>query len=156
MKPVSYVMEVKAPIEKVFFLVGNDEMHKKWMEGLEETVYLNKLDRENPLGTKFKQKMKEAGRVQEYVGEVIAYEKPQLIGVKIYHKFFTAEVYYRLANCGDSTMLNYSVNMKKGHSATKVFGLLIHGLTKKILKKHMMKLKMLAESHPIGERPYHK
>lgn len=67
---------VNAPIEKTFSLVDDAEKLKLWMDGLMDTEYTSPSDPANPLGTTFRQKIKEGGRVTEYEGEVTATRSP--------------------------------------------------------------------------------
>lgn len=73
---VTYSQEIVAPIDRVFDLIDDDQKIKLWMDGLEETIYPEGLDREQAVGTTFKQRIREGGRVVEYDGEVTAYDRP--------------------------------------------------------------------------------
>ncbi|NIN68580.1 MAG: SRPBCC family protein, partial [Anaerolineae bacterium] len=53
-------------------------------------------NREQPIGTKFTQRIREGGRITEYEGEVTAYEKPYHLGVRIGSPQFSVDVDYRL------------------------------------------------------------
>jgi uncharacterized protein YndB with AHSA1/START domain len=142
---LTYSMEMRAPVEKAFSLVEDPEKLKLWMDGLQDTTYLNGHDPHNPQGAKFKQKIKEGGRVAEYDGEVIAYQKPHLLGVRIGNKHFAVDVHYRFAAVTGGTRLDYSCDLHKTSLLTWVMGFLFGWLTKRILRKQMRKFKELAE-----------
>src|SRR5262245_17986770 len=141
----NYSMEVKAPIDKLFEYVDDKEKMKLWMDGLEETTYVTQRDPANPVGTKFKQKIREGGRVQEYDGEVLAYEKPKRIAVRIGNKMFDAIADYRFTPTHDGTRLDYTCEVTCHHWLARVMKVLFGWFMKRILRKQMAKLKELAE-----------
>jgi len=142
---VTYSMEVKAPIDKLFSYVEDKEKMKLWMEGLEETVYTTPLDLTNPVGTKFKQKIREGGRVQEYDGELLAYEKPKHLAVRIGNKHFQAMADYRFTPTHDGTRLDYTCDVNCHSWIARMMSVLFGWFMKRILRKQMAKLKELAE-----------
>src|ERR1051325_6477971 len=90
-----YTLFINAPVEKVFGLVDDEKNLKRWMAGLEEVVFPEGYDRAKTVGTKFKQRIKEGGRINEYDGEVVAYSKPHHLAIVIGNKQFTVHVDYR-------------------------------------------------------------
>jgi uncharacterized protein YndB with AHSA1/START domain len=141
----TYSMDVNAPIEKVFNCVEDTEKMKLWMDGLEETTYVTPRDLANPVGTKFKQKIREGGRVQEYDGEVLAYEKPKLLAVRIGNKYFHAIAEYRFTPTHNGTRMDYNCDVTCHHWFFRIMMVLFSWFTKRILRKQMTKLKALAE-----------
>src|SRR5262252_4650646 len=117
-------VEMKAPIDKVFECVEDTDKMKQWMDGLEETIYTSERDPANPVGTKFKQKIREGGRVQEYDGEVLAYEKPKHLAVRIGNKMFAAVADYRFTPTHDGTRLNYTCELTCHHWIARFMKLL--------------------------------
>jgi uncharacterized protein YndB with AHSA1/START domain len=105
---IRHSLDIDAPIEKVFALVDDPERIKLWMKGLEETVYPTPPNRENPVGTRFKQRIREGRRVAEYDGEVTAYDKPTHLAVRIGNEKFLFDVDYRLSDLGGRTQLDYT------------------------------------------------
>jgi uncharacterized protein YndB with AHSA1/START domain len=145
---ITYRMDLKAPIEKAFDLVDDPEKLKLWMDGLVETRYLSEPDPHNPVGAKFKQKIKEGGRIVEYDGEVTAYQKPKHLAVRIGNKHFAVDVDYRFTPTADGTRLDYACSMHNPGLLARVMGFLFGWLTRRILRKHMTKFKELAEQTP--------
>ncbi len=145
MKDITYTIEIQAPIETVFHCINDNEKQKIWMEGLQETKYPEGLDLDNPIGTKFIQKIKEGGRVIEYKGEVIAYDEPTLCAVQIGNNSFSVKAFYELSKTEEGTRLDYRAEMGTANLLTKVMGFLFSGMTKRILHKQMMNLKRLSE-----------
>jgi uncharacterized protein YndB with AHSA1/START domain len=141
----TYSMEVNAPIEKFFDCVEDTEKMKLWIDGLEETVYTTERDPANPVGTKFKQKIREGGRVQEYDGEVLAFEKPKYLAVRIGNRYFQANVDYRFTPIPEGTRLDCTCEITCHNWFVRVTAFMFGWLTKRILRKQMAKLKELAE-----------
>ncbi|MDF2646679.1 MAG: hypothetical protein K0Q73_2484 [Paenibacillus sp.] len=143
---LTFTQDIKAPIEKVFACADEEEKQKLWMEGLVGTEYIGKYDPNQPVGTKFKQKIKEGGRVQEYDGEVTAYEKPRLLGVKLFNKMFSVDVRYRFTEISGGTRMQYDCELTFHHWIARLMGSLFGWFTKRIFRKQMQAFKSLAES----------
>jgi uncharacterized protein YndB with AHSA1/START domain len=148
--PITYQLDIVAPIGMVFEQIDDDEKLKLWMEGLEETIYPQGRDPHNPLGTCFIQKIREGGRVGEYTGEVIAYEKPTRLAIDIGNSQFTMRVDYRLSPTPVGTRLDYSVETIKATWLVRLLGKIFSGFTRRLLDRQMKKLKELAESQPLS------
>lgn len=142
----SYSIDINAPQDVAFECVDNDDEVKKWVDGLMETSYPNGKNPDTPVGTKFKQKIKEGGRVKEYTGEVIKYDKPHLIAVRLYDKMFSVDVYYRFIQIPHGTRLDYEADITFHNWFAKTMGKLFSGESERIIEKQMLKLKELAES----------
>jgi uncharacterized protein YndB with AHSA1/START domain len=147
----TYALEINAPIARVFDLVDDDDNIKLWMDGLEETTYPEGKNRANPVGTKFKQQIREGSRVAEYEGRVIAYEKLNLLAITIGNSQFEMEVVYRFTPKGAWTWLDYSATMTRGNLMMKLMGKLFAPLTRRILDRQMKRLKELAECDTPAE-----
>lgn len=143
---VQQVVEINAPVEKAFVAVDDPEQLKRWMDGLEETTYLGEVDRTNPVGTRFKQKIREGGKVQEYEGEVLAYEKNQRLCVRVGNACFDVKVDYRFTPTPSGTRLDYSADLNCKTWLMKVMMFLFSFFTRGVLRKQMAKLKQVAEA----------
>ncbi|MEW6129369.1 MAG: SRPBCC family protein [Acidobacteriota bacterium] len=142
----TYNLQINAPIQKVFALVDDEQNLKLWMDGLEETIYPESLNRQNPVGTKFKQRIREGRRIAEYDGEVLVYENPTHLAIIIGNQQFTMQVDYRFSAKGEWTWLDYSATMVGGNFFMKLFAKLFAPLTRRILDRQMRKLKEVAEN----------
>lgn len=142
----TYTLDIHAPIAKVFSLVDEDKNLKKWIDGLEETIFPEGYDRAKTVGTKFKQRIKEGSHINEYDGEVIAYEKPHHLAILLGNKHFTVKVEYRFTSNGTRTRLDYQAEMIRASWFVRLMCKLFSGFTQRILDRQMKKLKELAES----------
>ncbi len=143
---VTYTLDINAPIEKSFECVNDNSKLKLWMDGLEKVEVLHETDPHNPVGTKFRQHIKEGGRVRQYDGEITRYKYPELLSVKISSKAFNVDVNYQFQNYGGGTRLNYEAELTFNNLFARIMSVLFRWLTKGILKKQMATLKKLAES----------
>ncbi len=143
---VTYQLDINAPIGVVFDFLDDDQKLKLWIDGLEETSYPDGQDQVNPIGTKFKQRIREGGRVVEYDGEVTDYVKPTFLGIRIGNRQFTLQVDYRLNATATGTRLNYKAEAVGASWLVKLLGKLFSPFTRRILDKQMKRLKRLAEA----------
>lgn len=143
---ITRTIEIDAPIERVFDLVDKPENLRRWIDGLEETTYLDEPDPASPVGTRFKQRIREGGRVAEYEGEVTAYEKPRHLGVRIGNTRFEMDVDYRFSERGDGVRLDYTATAIPTSAIASVMNVLFGWLGTRIARKQLAKLKLVAES----------
>jgi carbon monoxide dehydrogenase subunit G len=141
-------LDINAPPERVFDLIHDPEKHKLWLQGVEETRYLEPSDPVNRVGTKFKQRIRECGRVKEYDGEVTAFDPPRHLGIRLFSAQFSVVVDYRLTPLGHGTRLDYVADVSCGswffRMMVRVFSFFMRGF----VRKQMLKLKELAEADP--------
>ncbi len=142
----TYEMDIRAPIDRVFNLLEDPDKLKLWMHGLEDTQYVGEFDPSNPIGARFKQRIREGGRVQEYDGEVTAFAKPKHLGVRIFNPQFSVQVDYRLTPTADGTHLDYSADVSCGNWFMRLMARLFGFFMRRILRKQMNALKELAEN----------
>lgn len=146
-----YSLIINAPIEAVFEVVDSDEHIKKWLDGFIENKYEENFDPENPVGHKFKQKLKEGDEIQEFEGEIISYKRPKEIGIRLKHTSFTVDVYYRFFLEGtNQTRLDYECKLEMHSLVTKMTSIFINWFTKRELIKQMSSLKKYAEDRFDG------
>lgn len=145
-------IEINAPIEQAFDCVDDNEKLKQWAEGVEEIIPLDPWDPANPVGSRFKQRIREGGRVNEYEGEVTAYDKPHHIAITLGGAAFTMAVDYRFTALDAArTRLDYHVGMVAGSWWARVMGVAFGWLTRRIAAKQLAALKALAESQAHAE-----
>jgi len=136
---------IAAPVERVWQFLDDDEKRKLWMPEVEDTVYPDGNDKENPVGVRFRQRIREGGRISEYEGEVTAYNPPSLLGVRLSNPQFASDVIYRLRQEDGGTRLDYSAELSLNSWIAKVMGVIARPLTSSIIRRHMRNLKRVAE-----------
>lgn len=146
----TFQMDIAAPIETVFDLVDDDEKIKQWMDGVEEISYPDGQDREDPVGKRFNMKIREGGRVADYEGEVLDYDKPNHLAISIGAHSFSMRVDYRFTSIPEGTRLDYVCQPLRASFFIRFIGFCFSWLTKRILKKQMAALKELAERGQAG------
>jgi Polyketide cyclase / dehydrase and lipid transport len=143
---VTFQIEIQAPVETVFSYLDDQEKQKKWISGLESTEYLSPVNPTNPVGTKFKQRLSEGGRIQEYEGQVIEYKKNNLLGIQLQHPAFLIGVIYRLEALTDkSCRLHLTEKIEAKTLFGRFMNILFGRIIKRTLKKQMTLLKDIAE-----------
>lgn len=139
-------MEIQAPIEVVFSYLEDNDKQKEWMTGLEGTEYLTEFDSSNPVGVKFKQRLREGNRIQEYEGQVTEYNKNNRISIQMNHPAFLINVSYNLQEIStNSSMLYVTEEVTAKNVSGKILSILFRVFMKRGLEKQMKLLKQCAE-----------
>ena len=139
-------IEIEAPIGKVFDFINDETKHKLWVEGLEETIREPGYNRKNPLGSKFKQKIREGKKIEVYDGEVTAHERPKHLGARVYNKSFSVQVDYRLQKVKNTTRLEFVSEVTFHSLAFKMLAGLSGSIMRAVLEKQMKMVKQLIEA----------
>lgn len=139
-------MEIQAPIEVVFSYLEDNEKQKEWMTGLEGTEYLTKFDISNPVGVKFKQRVREGNRTQEYEGQVTEFNKNNKISIQLNHPSFLINISYKLQEISpNSSILFITEEIIAKTVSGKILSFLFRIFMKKGLEKQIKSLKQCAE-----------
>jgi uncharacterized protein YndB with AHSA1/START domain len=139
-------IEIEAPTAKVFDFLNDESKHSLWVEGLEETIREPGYNRKNPLGSKFKQKIREGNKVEVYEGEVTAYERPRHLGARVYNKSFTVQVDYHLTQVKKITQLEFISEVTFHSLAMKMLAGMSRSLMRAVIEKQMKAVKQLIEA----------
>ncbi|QDU10076.1 SRPBCC family protein [Gimesia aquarii] len=150
---ISYHQEIIAPIEVVFNFLTDDEKMKLWMEGLQLIEYPEEKNVDDPVGTRFIYHIKEGGHTQQYSGSVTEYTPPTLWGIELSNPAYQFNISYELTKQARKTQLDYHCEMVFGSLFHRIMGFLFRGLTKRILKSQMTKLKQLSEQESVRRSP---
>lgn len=146
----TYAVYIQAPIEEVFAVLEDPEKTGLWTEGLEENVYPADYDRDHPVGTRFRQAIRESDLLSHYNGEITAHERPCLYGVRLANRRLAVDVVYRLAPDGPSggkgTRLVYSADVRHASWLERLSVRLFKHLTEGVIRNQMRRLKQVVES----------
>ena len=138
--------EIQAPKEVVFSYLEDNEKQKEWMTGLEGTEYLTEFDISNPVGTKFKQRLREGNRMQEYEGQVTEYKKNNRLSIQMNHPSFLIKLSYKLQEISPNSSILYITEELTAKTVSgKIISILFRVFMKKGLEKQMKALKRSAE-----------
>ncbi|GGA15407.1 SRPBCC family protein [Psychrobacillus lasiicapitis] len=139
-------LEIQASKEVVFSYLEDNEKQKEWMTGLEGTEYLTEFDSTNPVGTKFKQRLKEGNRMQEYEGQVTEYNKNNRLSIQMNHPSFLIHISYKLKEISPNSSILYITEELTAKTVSgKIISILFRVFMKKGLEKQMKALKRSAE-----------
>ncbi len=139
----TYTITINTPIEKAFAAVDEEEKIQKWMGGSLKTTYLNLKDPSNPVGTKYRQKIK---GVIDMEGEVISYQRPFQLGIGQKVGPLKGTIFYKFEAVGEKkTRLACELEIFDAIAPHKLLLAALFPLYEKLLKKHLKSLKKLAE-----------
>jgi hypothetical protein len=144
--PITRSIEINASIDRAFDCVDDNEKVKQWAKGVEQIIPQEPWNPANPVGSKFKQLIREGGRLTEYHGEVVAYDKPRHLGVTLGSKDFSVRMDYRFTRLdARRTRLDYSADTRAFTWIGRVMLVLFGWLNRRTANQQMAALKALAE-----------
>jgi uncharacterized protein YndB with AHSA1/START domain len=135
---------ISASPERVFRLLDDPGQMKRWMQGLEETTFTRR-DPGNPVGARFRQRLREGDKVAEYDGEILAYEKPAHLVMRIGDEHFSVDIDYRLTAVEGGTRLEYVARPTHRTMKSRFLDAVLRPLTAGLVKRQMDSLKRVAE-----------
>lgn len=144
----SHQLEIDAPVERVFALIDDDNATRRWMRGLEETVYPDGPEQEHRTGTRFRQRIRKGSRIADYDGVVTVFEPPRHLELRIGGGGgggMTMRVDYRLEAVGNRTRLTYETEMEDAGWFVSVLARLTARYMRGVLEGQMTALRRLAE-----------
>ncbi len=131
-------VQLDAPIERVFSFLSDPELMKRWIPELVEVTHVS--GELNTPGATFTQKLKEGGRVGTYNGEILAFEAPKHVAVRIYNDMFEVRTDYELRPEGSGTSLDYVCDMEPKKWFVTLMMKLFGGFNQKIVDEQMRRL----------------
>jgi uncharacterized protein YndB with AHSA1/START domain len=139
-------IDIEAPVTKVFDFINDENKHKLWLDGLEETIREPGYNSKKPVGSKFQQKIREGKKVEVYDGEVTAYERPRHLGARVYNKAFSVHVDYHLTKVKKHTHLEFTTQVTFHNLALKMLAGFSGPMMRTVLEKQLKALKRLIEA----------
>jgi uncharacterized protein YndB with AHSA1/START domain len=138
--------------ERLWPFLAEPEQQKRWMKGLLENTRTGTGP--DGVGSTFRMKIKEGGRVQDYDGETVAFDPPRHLAVRFWGGAFkegmVVRVDYRLTPGDGRTRLDYVCEMETGRLGLflRLLLPLIKLFSKMQLRGFLKTLKRLAEEAP--------
>jgi len=134
---LTYNFEINAPVGKAFEFVNDSDKLKLWMKGLEKIEVISENDSDNPVGTKFRQHIRN--------GEILEYNYPNLLGVMIESDMFSIHTTYNFESVEKVTKVFYESDINFKKRAAGFIGKMLVWSVKRTLVKQMKVLKKAAE-----------
>ena len=142
----THQLEIDAPVERVFALIDDDDATRRWMRGLEETVYPDGPEQEHRPGTRFRQRIREGARIADYDGMITVFDPPRRLELRIgAGDGMTMRVDYRLEAIGNRTRLSYETEMEDAGWFVRMLARLTSRYMRGVLEGQMAALRRLAE-----------
>lgn len=143
-------VDIEAPVETVWAFLDDGSRLALWMPEVVETDFPKDYDRDNPVGTHFRQTIREGGRKKIYLGEVTLYDRLRLLGLHLSDGRLEVDVVYRLGPMGTGSRLDYEARVAVRRWYGWIAALAFRPLTRRILARHLANLKRLAEDAAVG------
>ena len=137
---------IDAPIDRVFRLVSDHDLAVLWMEGLEETAYPEPIDWRSPVGARFRQRVREMGRSVQYEGEVLAYDAPYRVAVRLSHPRFLMELDYQLSQLPSYVNLRYGLRLVQGDPLVQKLTRMMGWYSQRTADQQLRRIREVAES----------
>jgi len=113
---VTFAQDFVCPPDRLWHCIEDPELQKQWMKGMLD----NQQTSAGPkgVGSTFRMKIQEGGKVADYDGKVTAYDRPRHMAVELCGGNFPAgmvvNVDYRLTEQNGGTHLDYIAAMGQG------------------------------------------
>jgi len=141
--------QIARPLDRVFELVNDDQQVKRWISGLEATLYPHSFDPACPVGTPFILRVREGRRLKDYDGVITSYEPPRRLGLRFGDSRFAMQVDYNLRPNECGTEVDYSARFYFTAWLSRLISRVFAGFTRRGMYRHINNLKALAESEPL-------
>ncbi len=143
---IALTTTINTPLEHAFACVDDQDRILEWAEGVQKITPGDPWNPDNPVGSRFTQQIREGGRVAEYEGEILAYDKPHHIAIRLSGTPFEMRVDYRFSAIdANRTRLDYAVDMTTHTLLARIMGRLFAGFTHRLARRQVASLKAYAE-----------
>jgi uncharacterized protein YndB with AHSA1/START domain len=137
--------EVNAAAETVFACVDQPELIVQWVEGAVEHVYVTERNA-NPLGQRFRQRLRMGKSVKEFHGEIIAWQAPTHFGLRIPSPAYSSEAHFRISPNGPKkSTVTYSIDVTLHKPIVRLLSPLLQLPLTFFVRKQIGRLKTQAE-----------
>ncbi len=100
------------PHETVFACVDQPEHIVQWVEGAVEHTYISDRNPANPVGQRFRQRLRMGKSVKEFHGEIIAWEYADAFRASIPSPAYSSEAHFRISPNGPTrSTVDYSIDV---------------------------------------------
>jgi len=137
---------VNASAETVFACVDQPEHIVQWVEGAVEHTYISDRNPANPVGQRFSQKLRMGKSIQEFYGEIIAWNAPTHFGLQIPSPAYSSEAHFRITPNGPAqSTVDYSIDVTLHKAFVRLLSPLLRLPLTLFVRKQIGRLKTYAE-----------
>lgn len=137
---------VNAAAETVFACVDEPEHIVQWVEGAVEHTYVSERNPANPVGQRFRQKLRMGKSIKEFEGEIINWEAPSHFGLRIPSPAYSSEAHFRISPVGPNrATVDYSIDVTLHKSIVRLLSPLLKMPLTFFVRKQIGRLKSYAE-----------
>jgi hypothetical protein len=137
---------VNASAETVFACVDQPEHIVQWVEGAVEHTYVSDRNPANPVGQRFRQKLRMGKSIKEFYGEIIAWEFPTHFGLSIPSPAYSSEAHFRISpNGATRSTVDYSIDVTLHRALVRAISPLLRVPLNLFVRKQVGRLKSYAE-----------
>ena len=137
------MVEIAAPVERVFAWLTVPELMRQWVGGLRE---FRPIDPEPAPGARSEQVVELGGRRMHLRSELVRYEPSEVVEAQLTGKGFEVATRYRLEPSGTGTELHAVVETHLHGLTGKLLGGVVEKQAQRKLERDLATLKQLAEA----------
>lgn len=145
---INVMTTINAPPDHAFDCVADRDAILEWSEDVQQITPGEPWNPDDPVGSRFTQTIREGGRTATYDGEILAYDKPRHLAMRLSSAQFTMRIDYRfspIATQAGWTRLDYTVGMTMHSLLARIMGRLFIGFTRRLARRQVEALKVYAE-----------
>ena len=150
MKVAEEVLNIDAPVETVFGIVGDSARIAEWMDEVVETEHI--YNPGQPVGTRFRQVVEQRGHRREYTGEVLTYDENRLVVIDLDLGGFVMRIRYQLQELQNGVRLTYTAHCVQGKIVFRVALFMFRGLVQGMGVRALANVKRIAETEYDSKR----
>jgi uncharacterized protein YndB with AHSA1/START domain len=137
---------VNAAAETVFTCVDQPEHIVQWVEGAVEHAYVTDRNLADPVGQRFRQRLRMGKSVKEFHGEIIAWEAPTHFGLRIPSPAYSSEAHFHISSNGPTrSTVDYSIDITLHKAIVRLLSPLMQVPLTFFVRKQIGRLKSYAE-----------
>ncbi len=146
---VRYVTELEATPEEIWPCLVEPELQKRWMVGLEESSPIRGTGTRP--GDQFRMQIREGGKLRSYVAELLAYERPYRLSVRMWPEDdpenFNVTVTYELSHVPGGSTLSYTcdLELERPGCLMRLMAPIGHVMSRLLIRRFMRNLNRLIQ-----------
>ncbi len=139
-----HTIEIARPVPHVFAHLVASERRMRWMSALKESEQVS--EGAPGIGTKFRDVFEDHGQRFEIDAEVVAYEPPSRVAIRLVASAFESTVTQELAEANGGTSLTTRIDTEYKSALARLMSGVVTGHAQKTLEEDLARLKTLLET----------